>query len=151
MALRIGTMSLFTARPGVCGCMRAEVKPKRGQTYFYRIASLYIIWRQVRVTLALTYVLPEDTNLSIVQRLLEAECGTWAFVRELCIWTKNSVKAPSSANLTRQDLPAIIACPFGRTGRNPCLMHRSQSLLHPVHIYRWHIRPSSTVSEPCSR
>ena len=44
---------------------------KEGTTYFYRIASLYVIWRQVRVTLALTYVLPEDTNLSIVQRLLE--------------------------------------------------------------------------------
>jgi hypothetical protein len=28
-----------------------------GTTYFWRLASLYVIWRQVRLTLALTYVL----------------------------------------------------------------------------------------------
>ncbi len=41
-----------------------------GTTYFWRIASLYVIWRQVRITLALTYVLPKESVLSVVQRLL---------------------------------------------------------------------------------
>jgi hypothetical protein len=44
---------------------------KEGTTYFYRVATLYVIWRAVRVTLAMTYVLPEDSNLSVVQRLLQ--------------------------------------------------------------------------------
>jgi hypothetical protein len=65
---------------------------KEGTTHFYRIASLYVIWRQVRVTLALTYVLPEDSNLSIVQRLLER-------MRHLAFrpGVVYSVKAPSFA------------------------------------------------------
>jgi hypothetical protein len=41
-----------------------------GTTYFWRIATLYVIWRQVRITLALTYVLPKESLLSVVQRLL---------------------------------------------------------------------------------
>src|SRR5262249_475386 len=44
---------------------------KDGTTHFYRIASLYVMWRQVRVTLALTYVFPEDAGAAIVQRLVE--------------------------------------------------------------------------------
>lgn len=42
-----------------------------GTTYFWRIASVYVIWRSVRITLALTYVLPKESTLSVVKRLLE--------------------------------------------------------------------------------
>ena len=42
-----------------------------GTTYFWRIASLYVIWRGVRITLALTYVLPKESPRSVVKRLLE--------------------------------------------------------------------------------
>jgi hypothetical protein len=44
---------------------------KEGTTHFYRVATLYVIWRAVRVTLAMTYGLPEDSTLSVVQRLLQ--------------------------------------------------------------------------------
>ncbi|MEP7286015.1 MAG: transposase [Chloroflexota bacterium] len=44
---------------------------KEGTTHFYRLASLYVMWRQVRLTLAVTYVLPEDSTEVVVQRLLE--------------------------------------------------------------------------------
>src|SRR5258708_250554 len=40
---------------------------KEGTTHFYRIATLYVLWRQVRVTLAMTYLLPEDNNLNLLQ------------------------------------------------------------------------------------
>src|SRR5260370_10705321 len=43
---------------------------REGTTYFWRIASLYVIWRDVRITLALTYVLPQDSTLSVLKRLL---------------------------------------------------------------------------------
>jgi hypothetical protein len=44
-------------------------KAKKGTTHFFRIATAYVIWRQVRITLAVTYVLPEDSRLAVLQRL----------------------------------------------------------------------------------
>ena len=44
---------------------------KKGTTRFYRIASAYVIWRQVRLTLAVTYVLPEHHTLSVIKTLLQ--------------------------------------------------------------------------------
>ncbi len=38
----------------------AKLVRKSGTTHFFRIASAYVIWHEVRLTLALTYVLPED-------------------------------------------------------------------------------------------
>ncbi len=46
-----------------------------GTTHFWRIASLYVIWRGVRITLALTYVLPKESTLTILQRLLKGQGG----------------------------------------------------------------------------
>jgi hypothetical protein len=34
------------------------------------MASAYVIWREVRLTLAVTYVLPEDTLPAVVAKLL---------------------------------------------------------------------------------
>jgi putative transposase len=45
-------------------------RAKAGTTHFFRIASAYVIWREVRLTLALTYVLPEDDLLKVVKQLL---------------------------------------------------------------------------------
>src|SRR5690349_12681967 len=41
-----------------------------GTTYFWRVASLYVIWRGIRLTIALTYVLPQESTLTILKRLL---------------------------------------------------------------------------------
>ena len=43
---------------------------KKGTTHFIRIASAYVIWRQVRLTLALRYVLPDENALDILKILL---------------------------------------------------------------------------------
>jgi putative transposase len=43
---------------------------KKGTSHFIRIASAYVIWRQVRLTLALRYVLPEENALDILIFLL---------------------------------------------------------------------------------
>jgi putative transposase len=42
---------------------------KAGTTHFFRVASLYLIWQDVRLTIALTYVLPEDSLVQVVERL----------------------------------------------------------------------------------
>lgn len=44
-------------------------KAKKGTTRFVRTASAYVVYRQLRLTLAVTFVLPEDTKLDIVKRL----------------------------------------------------------------------------------
>ena len=46
-------------------------KPKAGTSRFFRIISLYVIYRQMRLTVAVAFVRPEDRTLTIVQRLLQ--------------------------------------------------------------------------------
>jgi len=38
--------------------------------YFIRLVSTYVIWRQVRLTLALHYMLPGEDKLAVLQALL---------------------------------------------------------------------------------
>jgi hypothetical protein len=81
-----------------------------GTTHFWRIATLYVIWREVRLTLALTYVLPDDTPLAVLQRLLERRAALGVAPRVLYL-----DKGFASGAIIRylQDtarLPAIIAC-----------------------------------------
>lgn len=47
-----------------------KTRAKAGTSRFFRIASAYVIWREVRLTLALTYVLPDDTLPEVVECLL---------------------------------------------------------------------------------
>jgi hypothetical protein len=42
---------------------------KKGTTGFWRIASAYVMWRGLHLTLALTYVLPEHSTLAVLRRL----------------------------------------------------------------------------------
>lgn len=46
-------------------------KAKAGTTHFFRIISLYVMVRQMRLTVAVAFVRPEDDTVKIVQRLLE--------------------------------------------------------------------------------
>lgn len=48
-----------------------KTRAKDGTTHFFRIASAYVIWQDVRLTLALTYVLPTDTLPEVVDKLLK--------------------------------------------------------------------------------
>jgi len=44
---------------------------KQGTSHFTRVASAYVVWRDVRLTLALRYVLPGRAKLDILQGLLD--------------------------------------------------------------------------------
>jgi hypothetical protein len=46
-------------------------KAKAGTGRFFRIISLYVIYRQMRLTLAVAFVRPEEPTVAIVQRLLQ--------------------------------------------------------------------------------
>jgi putative transposase len=69
----------------------------------------YGIWRAVRVTLAMTYVLPEDSNLSVVERLVQ-----WmqylGFRPGVMYMDKEFCEGPIMRYLTKAHIPAILAC-----------------------------------------
>src|SRR5215813_9721941 len=88
-----------------------------GTTYFWRIASLYVIWRQVRITLALTYVLPGESVLSIVQRLLTRR-EILGFRFKVLFLDKGFCNGEVIDYLQKAHLPAILACPIrGKAGK----------------------------------
>lgn len=82
---------------------------REGTTHFYRLASLYVIWRQVRVTLAVTYVFPEDDAACIVQRLVE-RMSQLAFRPGVLYLDKGFCSGAVITFLQQQNLPALIAC-----------------------------------------
>lgn len=82
---------------------------KEGTTHFYRIASLYVMWRQVRVTLAVTYVFPEDDTAQVVQRLVE-RMQHLAFHPGVLYLDKGFCSGAVISFLQQQNLPAVIAC-----------------------------------------
>lgn len=84
-------------------------KAKEGTPYFYRVATLYVIWRAVRVTLAMTYVLPEDSTVSVVQRLLE-RMQHLAFRPSVVYMEKEFCEGAVVRYLTHAHIPAILAC-----------------------------------------
>jgi putative transposase len=94
-----------------------------GTTYFWRIASLYVIWRQVRITLALTYVLPKESALSIVQRLL-ARREALGFRFKVLYLDKGFCNGAVITYLQKAHLPALLACPIrGDKGGTRALCH----------------------------
>lgn len=100
---------------------------REGTTHFYRVASLYVIWRQVRVTLAMTYVLPEDSNLRIVQCLLERMKGL-GFVPGVLYADKEFCEGPILRYLKGAHLKAVLACAIrGKTGGTRALCRGRKS------------------------
>lgn len=91
---------------------------REGTTYFWRIATLYMIWRGVRVTLALTYVLPQEKNLDILQRLLHRQADL-GFRPKVLYLDKGFCNEKIIAYLQDEvKMPAIMACPIrGKEGR----------------------------------
>jgi len=89
---------------------------KVGTTHFFRIASAYVIWHEVRLTLALTYVLPEDALPGVVERLLQrlGHLGLHATVMYL---DKGFCSGDILRSLQHVRQAAVLACPIrGKQG-----------------------------------
>jgi hypothetical protein len=89
---------------------------KAGTTHFFRIATAYVSWHEVRLTLALTYVLPEDDLSSVVERLLQrlGHLGLHATVLYL---DKGFCCGDILRYLQRTHQAAVLACPIrGKKG-----------------------------------
>lgn len=89
---------------------------KQGTTRFVRIATAYLIWRDVRLTLAMTYVLPEHSTLAVVQRLLQ-RLTILGFSQMTLFLDKGFCCGDVLRYLQDQHQPAILACAIrGKTG-----------------------------------
>lgn len=89
---------------------------KKGTTHFVRIATAYVIWKQVRLTLAVRYVLPEEETVDILKCLLQ-RLKALGIVSRVLYLDKGFATGPVVRHLQEQHQPAIIACPIrGKDG-----------------------------------
>jgi hypothetical protein len=88
-----------------------KTRAKAGTTHFFRIASAYVIWHEVRLTLALRYVLPEEDLPSVVECLLQrlAHLGLRATLMYL---DKGFCSGEIVRYLQRSHQAAVLACPI---------------------------------------
>jgi len=84
---------------------------QKGTTYFYRVASLYVISRGVPVTLAVTFVLPQDSQIALLKRLLLRARRLGLFWHCLLL-DKGFCNIPTITYLQQARIPAILACPI---------------------------------------
>ena len=100
---------------------------KKGTTHFIRIASAYVIWRQVRLTLAIHYVLPGEEMLTVLQSLL-SRLKTLNFTFGVLYLDKAFAAGPIIRYLTKIQQPTVIACPIrGKQGGTRALCQGRKS------------------------
>jgi putative transposase len=100
---------------------------KKGTAHFVRIATAYVIWRQVRLTLAVRYVLPDEKALEVLQILLE-RLKKLDFEAKVLYMDKGFAASPIFDYLVSIHQPAIIANPIrGKTGGTRALCHGRSS------------------------
>jgi putative transposase len=101
---------------------------KKGTTHFVRLATAYVIWRQVRLTLAVHYVLPDEEALEILKILL-LRLQKLGFSAKVLYMDKGFAATPIVEYLTNEvKQPAIIANPIrGKTGGTKALCHGRSS------------------------
>lgn len=106
-------------------------RAQKGTTHFWRIASAYIIWRQVRLTLAVTYVLPEHETPSVVKTLLQRVKRLGFHATGLYL-DKGFCNGEVIQYLQQQRQATIIACPIrGKTGGTKALCQGRSSYRTP--------------------
>lgn len=100
---------------------------KKGTTHFVRIATAYVIWRQVRLTLAVHYVLPGESALEVLKILLK-RLKSLDFEAKILYLDKGFAATSIVNYLIRQHQPAIIANPIrGKKGGTRALCRGRKS------------------------
>ena len=91
-------------------------KAKKGTTRFFRIGSAYVVWRDVRLTLAVAYVFPEDAPLETLKRLLFClECLNLRL--GVLYLDKGFCSTAIIRYLKKKKQPTILACSIrGKSG-----------------------------------
>lgn len=100
---------------------------KKGTSHFVRIATAYVIWRQVRLTLAVHYVLPDEEALGVLKNLLK-RLKKLGFEAKVLYLDKGFASTAIIEYLTQEHQPAIIALPIrGKNGGTRVLCHGNSS------------------------
>ncbi len=103
-----------------------------GTTYFFRIASVYLMLKGVRVTLGVVFVRPEMTLQTLVSRLLDRVAALGVTVA--CLYLDRGFASILVYRyLLENDIPAVVACPIrGKQGGTKalCRGRRSYSTQH---------------------
>jgi putative transposase len=84
-------------------------RAKAGTTHFFRIISLYVMYRQMRLTVAVAFVRPEDSTVEIVQRLL-ARSKALKIRIDVLYLDRGFCTTPVVAHLKLLKQPAVLAC-----------------------------------------
>lgn len=93
-----------------------KTRAKDGTTHFFRIATAYVIWREVRLTLAVSYVRPEDDLLHVVKALLQRLRAVGLHATVLYV-DKRFCSGAIIHYLQRIQQAAVLACPIrGKQG-----------------------------------
>jgi hypothetical protein len=105
--------------------VRAQAKD--GTTHFYRIATVYVILKNLRVTLAIHFVRPEDETVEIVKLMLKRVKKRQ--IRIDCLFLDKGFGSIAVMEyLTGQGLSALIACTIrGKTGGTRALCQGRKS------------------------
>jgi len=101
----------FYGKTAEARCYVCRGKAQEGTTHFWRIATAYVMWGDLRVTLALTYVLPEHRVLDVLERLLYRVAQTPVQVKRLYL-DKGFCSGDVIQFLQQHRYSAVIACPI---------------------------------------
>jgi putative transposase len=99
-------------------------KAKAGTTHFYRVATAYVIYNGLRVTLALRFYLPTD---SVVEMLVERIKALGIGINRLFL-DKGFAGIDVQTYLAHSGIPSLIACSIrGKTGGTRALCKGNKS------------------------
>jgi putative transposase len=91
-------------------------RAKNGTTRFYRIATAYIILNGLRFTLGICFVLPGESIVTVLEKLLKQVKGLHISIRRLLL-DRGFAGIEVQYHLEQQQIPALIACPIrGKKG-----------------------------------
>jgi putative transposase len=102
-------------------------KAHKGTTRFFRVATAYLIFKDMRLTLGLLFVRPEDDLAEIVAALLRRLRILGLKVKRLYL-DKGFCSIPVLRYLEKSGWPAILACPIrGKKGGTRALCQGRKS------------------------
>ena len=108
---------------------------RQGTTRFYRVATVYVMLNNLRVTLAIRFVRPEDDTVTVLAELRK-RLKTLGLEVACLFLDKGFAGRAVLEYLTGQEQPAVIACPIrGKTGgtRALCQGRRSYRTTYTFH------------------
>ena len=104
-------------------------RAKNGTTHFFRIVSVYVIYRQMRLTLAVAFVRPEDKTEEVVKRLYKWLDSLNLSIRVLYL-DRGFCSGAVISFLQEKNQPAVLACTIrGKQGGTRQLCRGRKSYL----------------------